>query len=191
MKRFLLIFVFIVFILTSSVQAKTIKVISLQNFSTKFPLETYNVEILERVNLGRGIILEPGTIIAGRVVRIEKPKRGKRNAYFEFIPMIISYKGVTKTINHPDIIAQINGYRHINPEQAAIYVAKKATNFIFIGASLGVSFVQGAMEAEEGDTLRSGLMQTYKDTPLSFIDVGSELNVDMGDVLKFKIKKIR
>lgn len=191
MKKFILVFVFVLFLLPLSSQAKTIKVVSLQHFSTKFPLEIYNVETLEKLDLGGGLVLEPGTIVAGKVVKVEKPRRGKRNASFEFTPTLISYKGVIQKIDRPYIVAQIIGYRTIDPEDVAIYVAKKATNLIFIGASSCVAFVQGAMEAEEGDRLKSGLLQTYKDTPLSFIDVGSELNIDVGDALKLKIKKIR
>lgn len=191
MKKFLLVFVLISFLMPQSVQAKTIKVISLQNFSTAFPLEFYNVETLEEINLGNGIILQPGTIVAGKVIKIDKPKRGKINARFEFVPALISYKGAVQKIENPNYTAEIIGYRKIDPEQAAIYVAKKATNFIFLGASLGVSFVQGAMdEAREGERVKSGLIQVYKDTPLSFVEVGSDLNIETGDALKLKLKRI-
>lgn len=188
MKKILLTLACILFLTTSSAQAKTFKVVSLQCFSTNFPLETFNIETLQRMNLGHGIIIEPGTVVAGKVVKIIKPRRGKRNAYFEFVPVAMRYNGVITRIEHPYITADIVGYRTIDPKDAAVYAAKKATNLIFIGASVGVSFVEGSIKAEEGDRLKSGLKQTYKDTPLSLIEPGSELNIEVGDTLKFKIR---
>ncbi len=189
MKKIFLLLICILLLTTNQAQAKTCKVISLQTFSTQFPLEIYNIQTLEKINLGHGIILKPGTVIAGRVVKVIKPRRGKRDAYFEFIPLLTRYNGVTKEIKHPSIVAEIIGIKKIDPKDAAIYAAKKATNLIFIGASVGVSFIEGTMKAEEGDWLRSGIEQTYKDTPLSFIDVGSELNIEIGDTLNFRLKK--
>lgn len=191
MKKILLVLICILLLTTSSVQAKTFQVVSLQCFSTEFPLEIYNIETLEKINLGHGVVIQPGTVVAGRVVKITKPRRGKRNAYFEFVPIAMRYNGVTTKIEHPSVVADIIGYRKIDPEKAAIYIAKKATNFIFLGASFGVSFIEGTMKAEEGDRLKSGLKQTYKDTPLSLIEPGSELNIEIGDTLKFRLKKQR
>lgn len=188
MKRFLLILAFVLFCLTSSVQAKTFKVVSLQFFSTQFPLDIYNIETLERVNLGNGTILEPGTVVAGRVIEITRPRRGKRNAYFDFMPIATRYNGETKRLNNAPLV-QINGYRKIDPEQAAIYVAKKLPNLLLMGSSLGISFVEGMMNAEEGERLKAGMTKTYKDTPLSLIDAGSHLNIEIGDTLKLKVKE--
>lgn len=188
-KKFISIFVLGLFLLPLSVQAKTVKVVSLQHFSTEFPLEVYNVQTLERVDLGKGLIVERGTIIAGKVVRVERPKIGQQNAYFEFVPTYMSYKGVVQAIDNPDYVAQIVGYRKIDSGKAAICGAKMATNFLTMGASLGISFVQGLTEAEEGYRLESGLTRLYKDSPLFFVGVGSELNIEVGDALKFKVKK--
>lgn len=189
MKRFLLVIVFILFTMNSGVQAKTIKVVSLEHFSTEFPSEIYNVQTLEKIKLGKELTLERGTIIAGRVVKVESPKIFSRNAYFEFIPTLISYNGVLQKIENPKYVARIVGYRSIDAERAAICGAKMATNFLTMGASMGISFIQGLTEAEEGYRFKSGIMRTYKDSPLSFVGVGSELDIEVGDALKFKLKK--
>ena len=190
MRKILLVFIFALLICGSKAEAQTIKVLSLQHFSTEFPLPTCSVESIEKANLGNGIVLEIGTIISGRVVRIEKPHKFKRRAYFEFVPTLITYKGKTQKID-PKFVARVVGLRSIDPQKAAVYVAKKATNFIFIGASTGISFVEGLMEAEEGYRLKSGLYRAYKDTPISYLEAGEHLEVDVGDTLLLKIKSIR
>lgn len=184
MKRFLL--VLIILLLATSVQAKTFKVASLQTFSTQFPSAEFNVVTLEEIKFKGGAVIQPNTIISGKVIKIEKPRRGKRNAYFVFIPKYLRHNGIDSEVEgiYP---VKIIGYRAIDPEKVAIYAAEKSTNFIFMGASVGVSFVKGAMQSEDGDRVKSGLVQIYKDTPLSFIETGSELNIQVGDALKFKV----
>lgn len=189
MKRIPLIFVFIIFLLTSSVQAKTFKVVALESFSTEYPQSTFNVQLTQQEILGRDLIFEEGTIISGKVIKVSKPKRGKRNAYFEFIPTIITFDGKSEKIIHSKLSAKVVGYRPINPEKIVIYAAKKATNLIFMGASVGISFAEGATQAKDGERIRDGIIKAYKDSPLSFIETGSELDIDAGDVIILKLKR--
>lgn len=191
MKRFLLNFVLISLLLTSSVYAETIKVISLEKFSTENPSPTYTVKTVEREEFKNGTVIEAGTIISGKVIRVQQPQRGKRNGYFVFLPTSATYEGTTRTTEKPMVAAKVVGYRPIEPQKAAIYVARKATNLFFKGASIGIAFVEGVAQAEEGEKIKTGLVSAYKDSPLSYIEVGSDLNVEVGDMLILKFKKIR
>lgn len=193
MRKLLFNFIIVLglFLLSLSVQAKVAKVVSLQHFSTQFPLEVYNVQTLDRIQLDNGFVLEPGTIVAGKVVKVEHPKMFHKNAYFEFVPTLVSYKGSVKEISDPKYVAQIIGYRHIDSEKAAIFVAKNATNFLTLGSSLVISAVQGLGEAEEGERGKAVAAKIYKDSPLFFVNVGTELDINVGDELKFQIKQNR
>lgn len=191
MKKISLIFAFVLFFLTSNAEAKTIKVVSLQYFSTAYPIDTYNVQTLKKADLGNGIVLQVGTIISGQVVKVIPPKRGKRNAYFVFAPTLLTYNGVSRKVEDKEYVAKIIGYTPIDPQKAALYLSKKAADLALKGASLGISFVQGVNEAEEGEKIKGGIVRVYKDSPLSFIEEGAELNIGIGDTLILKIKNTR
>lgn len=189
MKKLLTISVFIFMLLTSCVQAKTFKVVALESFSTEYPQANFNVQVTQQEILGRDLVIEEGTIISGKVVKISKPKIGKRNAYFEFVPTVITYNGKSEKLNHTKLRAKVVGYRPINPEKVVIYAAKKATNLIFMGASVGISFAEGATQAKDGERFKAGIIKAYKDSPLSFVETGSELDIDQGDVIILKLNK--
>lgn len=191
MKKIFFVFSFILFLLTSSVQAKTFKVVALESFSTEYPQSTFNVQVTQQELFGRDLVIEEGTIISGRVIKIAKPKRGKRNAYFVFIPTALTYKGRTETLDKLKLSAKVVGYRPVNPEKVVIYAAKKAADLAFKGASLGLSFAEGATQAKDGERIKSGIIKAYKDSPLSFIETGSELDIDQGDIIILKLKRNR
>ena len=69
-----------------SCDAKSFLVQSQEPFSTKFPRRYVSFKVLESNKLNNGIILEYGSIIKGRIIEVKMPKRGKRNAYFVFMP---------------------------------------------------------------------------------------------------------
>lgn len=189
MKKILL-FIFIILFITSSAEAKTIKVISLKSFSTEFPAPTFKVQTIKKEAITEDIILEQNSIISGIVLRVESPKIGKRDSYFEFIPTKITYNGVTQEIEHPVIIVRVLGYNSINPKELTFNVARKAANFFFKGAISAIEFIDGAIEAENGQRIKSGVMKVYKDSFLSYIEAGKELNIKTGDLLTLKVKKI-
>lgn len=189
MKKILLV-VFIMFFLTLNVEAKTLKVISLKSFSTEFPATTFEVQTIQKENI-RDVILEQGTIISGIVLRVKSPKIGKQNGYFEFIPTEITYRGVTQKIDHPICIAKVLGYNPVNPKELTFNVARKVANFFLKGAISAVEFADGAIKAENGQRIKSGAIKVYKDSFLSYIEPGKELNINKGDIIILKIKTIR
>lgn len=191
MKKIFLTFTLTLFLLTSSVQAKTFKVVALESFSTEYPQQTFNVQVRQQEVFSKDLVIEEGTIISGRVVKISKPKRGKRNAYFIFVPTILTYEGKTENLEHLKLSAKVVGYRPVNPEKVVIYAAKKAADLAFKGASLGLSFAEGATQAKDGERIKSGIIKAYQDSPLSFIETGSELDIDTGDTLILKLKKVK
>ncbi len=188
MKKCIFKFLFIILLLTSSVQAQTLKVISMEPFSTAEPSPTYTVKILEPIIFPDGVILDAETYICGNVTRIQSPQRGKRNSYFVLNPTLAVFNDKTISLEKYRLEAKVVGYKPIEPAKLAVSAAKKATNLFFKGASLGISFAEGVAQAEDGNRLKSGLTKSYKDSPLSYIEAGKELNVAVGDILILSFK---
>ena len=188
MKKFVFIVAFVLLFLTSSVQARIIKVEALEDFSTQNPATVFSVRLINNEKL-RNENIDAGTIISGQVIKIEGPKRGKRNGYLEFIPMSWVNNGKDEKIEINYGVARVIGYKPIDPKEATFYVARKVANFFLRGAISCVEFAQGAICAPKGEKMKTGFTKVYEDSFLTFIEVGEELNVHTGDILVFKLKK--
>lgn len=192
MKKFLVIIAFILLSPGSSVQAETVRVRALEKFSTERPSDTFRAEVIETEIFENGFILHQGSVISGKVVYVAPPKRGKRDAYFEFLPTSLTYEGITKTAKKPMAIAKVAAYSPVDTKKLVGKAVKTAANLFVKGVSLGISFAQGVAQADDGENrFVSGVEKTYKDSPLSYIEVGDELNIDVGDELVLIIQKIR
>lgn len=190
MKKFFVVLAFLIFS-CSGVQAKSIKVIALEPFSTAHPSETFAIQTLQEEYLPNDTFLPSDTVIMGQVIHVESPKRGKRNGYIKYVPQKIIYEDKTIDIKDSDFVAIIAYYRPIDPEDLVMTVARKTVNFMFHGIVSAAEFIQGAIDNKEGNRIKSGVMNVYRDSFLVYIEVGDELNVHKGDTLVFKIKKPR
>ena len=184
------IIIFIMCLLAPKVDAKTIKVMAVEKFSTSKPSSTFSVKTVETDELKDGIFVEKGSIISGLVVEIHTAQRGKRDSYFEFHPTSITYRGKTINISNSNIVAKVVGYKPVDPEKLAGNVAIKAANFVLLGSSQVISFTLGAAHAQNGERMKLGLDRMYKDSFVSFIEAGKELNIATGDMLLLKIERI-
>ena len=191
MKKLLLILGCFMFFLGTSAHAKAFRVISLDNFSTENPSDSYRVQFLQSEHLKDGTVIEAGTILTGQVIKVKNAKIGKRNGYFEFIPTSYTYNHKTKEITDPKYYAKVVGYAPVDTKEIVETAAKGAVGFLFKGASQGISFVQGVANAEDGERLKSGLVKVYEDSPLAYIEEGSELQVNTGDLIVIILKKIK
>lgn len=197
MKKVLLILIILFF--ASGVQAKNLRVLSLKSFSTAQPSPTFEVQTIHKECLTQGIILEPGTIISGSVLRVEPPKVGKRNGYFEFIPTEFTYNGQCERLDHANVIARVLGYNPVKPSDLALNVTKNAASFFFKSVNgfikgaitSAIDFADGAIQAQDGQRLQSGMTKAYNDSLFSYIKPGEELIISTGDILTLKIKTIR
>lgn len=188
-KIFLTILFSFIFGLPVSAKTQTVKIIALSDFSTESPSHLFRAEIIEDKEF-KGELLESGTIIEGLVTRVENPKRGKQNAYFVFLPYIIFHDEQMVVSQKPFAVAKVVGYSPIDTKKLVGRVFKTAANFAIKGASFGISFVEGAAKAEEGERIQSGLVNIYNDSPLSYIEPGKDLNIEPGDILIIKLKEI-
>lgn len=191
MKKILLIFVFGMFLLSSSVQAKTIKVVSLEHFSTQFPSKVYNVQTIQTERIGDGIFLEKGTIVSGYVIRVQHPRLFQRDSCFEFRPVLLTYDGKSTNISQSKFVGRVVGIKQIDPKSYAGNLAIKAANFVLLGSSQAISFAMGAADAADGEKIKGGLGRIYQDSFIQWVEPGKELNINIGDTLILKINKIR
>jgi len=189
MKRFLLILVFVLCFLTSSVQAKTIKVLALENFSTLSPSDSFGVQIIKTLYLNNGIFLEKGSIISGSVVEVYRPKFGNRDSHFEFLPNFLTYNEKTINISNSKMAANVLAYKPFHPLSLAGNVAIKLANFVVLGSSQAISFTMGATSAPKGTKFKSGVDRMYRDSFISLVEAGKELDIHRGDILILKLKE--
>lgn len=189
MKKIALTILFLViFAVPTSAKTKTVKIMALTDFSTENPSPLFKAEIIEDKEF-KGELLEAGTIVEGQITRVANPKAGKRNAYFVFLPYIVIRDEETIIVDKPLAVAKVTDCRPIDTKKLTIKAIKTSTNFIFKGMSMGISFVEGAVKAEENQRIQSGLINIYNDSPLSYIETGKELNIKPGDILILKLKE--
>lgn len=189
MKKFLFIFTFALFLSTSSVQAKTVKVVALENFSSQQPSSTFTVQTIESKQISKDIFIPTNTIFSGLVLKVEDPKRGKRNSYIEFVPTSLTYEGKTTPITHASMNAKIASYTYTDPKTQTLDIGLKVANILLRGLVSVVEFVQGAATAQNGTRIKSGVMNVYNRSFLTYVEVGKELNIKKGDTLTFKLTK--
>ena len=170
--------------------AQKVKVSALTPFSSLNPSEKMKVITLEKAEFNNGIIFENGTVIYGDIIEVKQPKRAKRNASFKFKPTSYLYNGETRTVNDPNFIAKYAEYKELNKAELATSAAATAGGFIFHIPLLseGVSFVKGVIKNPEDNRFKSGAVQVYKDSPLSYIEEGKDIDIQENTmfILKFK-----
>lgn len=188
MKKYLLVFLTI-FLIPINVQAKTIKVMSLEQFSTANPSNTFALQTIEDEKFEYGFILPAGSVIKGSIQKVQEPRRGKRNSYFELAPKIVTFNDESFDVDLTPYTLRVVGYRPAT--EVAYTFTKRSIGYIFRGTTQGIAFVEGAVKAPEGERLKSGLQQVYVDSPLSYIEVGKQLEVEIGDILVLKLIKTR
>ncbi len=192
-KSFILAFVFILLSLPASA-AQKIKVSALTPFNSVNPTSKMKVITLERVEFNNGIVFEDGTVVTGDIVDVKQPKRGKLNASFKFKPTSYLYNGKRHVINDPNFIAKYIEYKELDKLGVATSAATTAGGIIFHIPLLseGVSLVKGMWKNQEDNRLKSGVVQVYKDSPLSYVEEGKDVVIEENTmfILKFKSSDI-
>ena len=170
--------------------AKSVKVTALSEFNSLFPTDQMKVVVVERAEFKNGLIFEDGTILKGEIFDVKQPKRAKRNATFKFRPITYTYNGKVQKINDPEFVAKYAPYKELDKGAIATSAATTAGGMIFHIPLLseGVSLVKGMWKNPEDNRLKSGVVQVYKDSPLSYIEEGKDVVItkDTLFVLKFK-----
>lgn len=187
--RFGLLILFLSGMFLQQVWAKTIPVEALADFSTEKPVSVYAIKILDDIEFDSNTNLKNGYIIEGKIVDVSDPKRLKRDANFVFVPE--KYKELDGKI------VAIKGYypakytTKLNKKEIAKSAALGVGNLFVKGLSVGYSAVEGALKNEQDNRLKSTVNAVYEKSPLSYVEKGSQLEINAGDVflLNFKVKE--
>lgn len=175
-------FLLVIFFLSAQAIAANIKIMSLQNFSTSSPPKYYKAKIVETEMLKDGFLFEENSVICGEILEVVSPKRGKRDAYAILSINKVMIGPHQEKLRSP-YLAKVVGYEPLNPKKVAFSLATTAAGFVVKGATQGITFIQGVAQNEEGNRLKSGVVNVYKNSPLSFIEPGEQLDVEVGDIL--------
>lgn len=188
-KIFLTSLIFCIALTLSPAYASSVIVKSRERFSTKYPKRNVSVEVVKPVELKNGIKLEKNSVINGRIIEVKAAKRGKRNAYFVFVP--ISYtvpsKGITKSLKSKNLETKLMGYKKTNKKDTAVKASVSAGGLVVPGFSQAYWFSRGVAKPVKGkNRFSSGVYTMYKNSPFVYIEEGDELVVKRGTYLKMK-----
>lgn len=191
MKNFLItMFIVIVTVSLPAEAAQSVRVSALTPFNSLKPVDSMKVITLERAEFKNGMVFEEGTVITGEIFDVKQPKRAKLNASFKFKPTSYMYNGRIGKIEDPDFVAKYAEYKELDKAGLATSAATTAGGMIFHIPLLseGVSMAKGMWKNPENNRLKSGVVQVYKDSPLSYIEEGKDvvINKDTMFILKFK-----
>ena len=192
MKRFILTLALMI-IAAMPACALSMKVSSMQDFTTEKPSDTLKVMVLVRTELDNGMVFEEGTIIKGDIFDVKPPTRGKRNATFKFRPTSYSYNGKMVEIkDNTNFWGKYAPYKELDAAgmtlSAATFVGGQVLKVPFLGQA--VSFAKGVVKNPDGNRLKSGATQIYKDSFVSYVEEGKEITLKKDELfmLKFKLK---
>ena len=196
MKKFLLILALMFLQITACHAAVQMKVAALEEFKTDAPTETIKVKVLQESTLGKYDI-GVNSILECQVLQVVDPKRLKRNASFYVKPISYTVNGTTCKIEedfygkYSTFVLSKEEIKEIPPGKVIKSAAMTVGNYFVKGLSTCVAFVQGVAKNEKDNRLKSGVVNAYEESPLSYISEGQQLDIKVGDdfYLVFKTKE--
>jgi len=194
MKAKLSVLVICLFLNTCMCQAvENMKVSAVEDFSTENPAKTINVKVMEESILGTHEI-RPEAILHCNVLQVVDPKRGKRDATFYVQPVSYKANGHTYSINetiygkYSTIVLSKDELKDLPYGKIVKKGALLVGDYFVKGLSTGVAFVQGAVQNDEDNRLKSGVKNAYEESPVSYIEKGEQLEIKTGDKFYFVFK---
>lgn len=164
--------------------SQTIEVESLKSFSTENPPASIDVRLAEPLQLSKSVILDKGVTITGDLIDVVNPKRLKKDARFSFKPKVYQdEEGKTHDITQ-DITATYTV--PLNKGKLAKNAALGVGSFFVKGLSVGVAAIQGAVENEEDNRIKSSAVSAYEATPFSYVRKGEELKINENQTFYLK-----
>lgn len=190
MKKIVLSLFLFVLISAQPVLARNVKVQAMSDFSTSNPPKTWEVQIVDGFTMKNGTEIYSGSKIKGKIEGVTDPKRLKRNASFNFIP-VEYYDSINQRTYkiEKDYLGKYSSLTDVTPgaviEQGAVMAG---SHFIsgFIGPS--VALVKGAVKNEEGNRAKSAAVSVYESTPISYISKGKQLDIKEGQIFIMNFK---
>ena len=196
MKKIIIAFVLLLIQISACHAACQMKVVALEEFRTDAPTETIKVKVLQESTLGKYDI-GVNSILECQVLQVVKTKRLKRNASFYVKPISYTVNNTTCKIEedfygkYSTFVLSKEEIKEIPPGKVIKSAAMTVGNYFVKGLSTCVAFVQGVAKNEKNNRLKSGVVNAYEESPLSYISEGQQLDIKVGDdfYLVFKTKE--
>lgn len=168
--------------------AERLHVQAISDFSTENPSEFITFKALNAIELSSDIKLWGGYVVKARVDEVIPPKRLKRNASFKIIPVsFIDNEGKIYQISE-EFVGKFSPKFELNKAELAKNAALGVGSYFVKGLSIGYHAVEGAVKNEEGNRAKSSVVSVYKNSPLSYVENGQELEIKEGDLFSFTFK---
>jgi hypothetical protein len=173
-----------------------LKVTAINEFRTDAPAQTVSVRVREDVRMGK-YYLKEGDVLNCKVLYVTDPKRGKQNASFYVEPLTCVSEGKMYNIDeeycgkYSKTVLSLEEIKKIPPGTAIKKTALTVGSHFVKGLSMGVYFAQGVIQNKDDGRIKSGVKNAYKESPLSYVEKGQELDLKTGDefYLVFKISE--
>lgn len=162
-------------------------------FDTAHPSKKIDVRVVENATLGK-YNLKAGDIIHCNIIEVTDPKIGKRAASFAVCPTSFTSDGQTTVISesyygkYADKVISKEELKNVDPLKVGTKAAVSVGNHFVKGIAPAVSLAKGMVKNEEGNRIESGVKQVYKDSPLSYVEKGQELDLDSSKQFYLKFK---
>lgn len=188
MKKIFLTLGLVILLSVSPAWAERLHVQSLSSFTTAAPPQFMVFKALNAIELSPSVKLWGGYIVKARISEIIPPKRLKRNASFRIEPVAyIDLNGNEYSINE-DFVGKYSPKFELDKGEIAKTAALSVGSYFFKGLSLGYHAVEGAVKNEEGNRAKSSVVSVYKNSPLSYVENGQQLEIKEGDLFSFTFK---
>lgn len=172
----------------SPVYAERLHVQAMSNFSTLSPVNTITFKALNSIELSPEVKIWGGDVVEARINEVIPPKRLKRNASFRIV--LTGYTdsmGAKHGINE-EFIGKYSPKFELDKGELAKNTALTVGSYFFHGLSIGYHALEGAVKNEEGNRAKSSVVSVYKNSPLSYVENGQELDIKEGDLFSFTFK---
>ena len=176
-------------LLALPVCAERLHVQAMSDFFTATPSEFITFQAIDSIELSPGENIWSGDVVKAKIQEVKSPKRLKRNATFSIIPVsVTNIQGQSYNIK-TEVVGKFSPKFEIDAAQLAKKTALGVGNYFVQGLSMGYHAVEGVVKNTEGNRLKSGAVSVYKNSPLSFIENGQDIEIHQGDLFSFKFKK--
>lgn len=153
----------------------------------------FSVKLVEDGTMN-DIYMLKGDVLNCVLKKVTDPTRAKRDAKIYFT--VESYEdskgvhGVQEPLvaRYAKTVLNKEEIKKTPPKKIAKTAAGAVGNFFMKGFSYCVSFADGVATNPEGNRLKSGAKQVYKDSFLSMVEYGNEVTIKEGDVFYLVVK---
>lgn len=165
--------------------AETMAVQSVTEISTKNPEQVVIVKVARNCKLD-GVELKEGYILEGKIFSVTDPKRLKQDAKFTFYPTFYTDLDGKKSRFSKMYVGEYTPKFEIDPGKLAKTAALSVGNRFVKGVKTGYYAVEGAVENEDGNRIKSAAHNVYDNSFLSYAQKGEQLDIKPNTLFGFK-----